>query len=563
MAEPVRQLKLNPAGTHVAILADSGELRIWEWKNDQRRLVDLNSDSKSVAKAIQWSNDGQMLAVSVQADDAICEIVILKTSDWTIARRIPVSEVMTRFGDLASIQFSHDDRFLVASGSKIYDYVILVLNVDDWSRLEVKKLHSQEFNSVNWHPTEHRLLMSSQDAQVFTWNLDDDSIANAKTETFMQHSQWCAKGTEILVSGNGSIRFLDGESLKIKRVEFVVPDGVVYSAAHPNGLDVVASANQTGLYALISGYHPKRVLKNIQSNVSDCQCFVHWSPDGELIATSTEPPVTLWHSETGKPIFGESNEYTIFGQSLGWLDNHRFVTYFRDEIHFWDRLGRQLNRTFNKDRSGKGNVIEFDSSNQRLMFETNYAYTKWQFYFWDIKTEEYQDIMPPREGRLFCHGALNPQGDTIAVCNNRKVLLIDSVDGSVEDEVTMDETMTAVAWNKDGSRLAAGGRDRNITLFEITKVDQSTEMRKLRVLEGHSGKIATLDWSPDGKRIASAAYDNTIRLWDPNRGKSTIILKTDSVVGALKWSPEGQRLASMSQNGTGIVWDATRGYSDP
>jgi len=66
----------------------------------------------------------------------------------------------------------------------------------------------------------------------------------------------------------------------------------------------------------------------------------------------------------------------------------------------------------------------------------------------------------------------------------------------------------AAVFHPDGSRIASGGRDRLVRLWDAATGEE------LVGLPGHSDYIYSLAFSPDGKSLASGSGDNTVRLWD-------------------------------------------------
>jgi len=78
------------------------------------------------------------------------------------------------------------------------------------------------------------------------------------------------------------------------------------------------------------------------------------------------------------------------------------------------------------------------------------------------------------------------------------------------EEKVAEHEVAAVAFAPDGKTLAAavGGV---VQLWDVAAG------RRMARLEGHAGKVTCLAFSPDGKRLASGGYDRTVRLWDVAR----------------------------------------------
>jgi WD40 repeat protein len=77
------------------------------------------------------------------------------------------------------------------------------------------------------------------------------------------------------------------------------------------------------------------------------------------------------------------------------------------------------------------------------------------------------------------------------------------------------DTITALSYSPDGTRLASASTDRTLKIHHLDP--PSLE----RTLEGHNNHILSLAWSPDASTLASAGADRLYKLWNPETGKET------------------------------------------
>jgi serine/threonine protein kinase len=111
------------------------------------------------------------------------------------------------------------------------------------------------------------------------------------------------------------------------------------------------------------------------------------------------------------------------------------------------------------------------------------------------------------------------------------------------------DKMLAVAWSPDGKRIASGGIDHTVQVWNAT--DGSSAF----TYKGHSSSVNAVAWSPNGKWIASGSDDMTVQVWNAIDGSSAFTYSGHSNrVNAVAWSPDGTWIASGSDDTTVQVW---------
>ncbi len=115
--------------------------------------------------------------------------------------------------------------------------------------------------------------------------------------------------------------------------------------------------------------------------------------------------------------------------------------------------------------------------------------------------------------------------------------------------LTVDEHGQSLAFSPDGSVLAVADPFGPAVLLE------ASTGRRLAVLTGHLGGVASLAYSPDGSRLATGGYDGTVRVWDTSTGTSLLVVPAhEGAVWSVEFSPDASMLASAGDDALVRVW---------
>ncbi|MCA9285882.1 MAG: protein kinase [Phycisphaerales bacterium] len=137
------------------------------------------------------------------------------------------------------------------------------------------------------------------------------------------------------------------------------------------------------------------------------------------------------------------------------------------------------------------------------------------------------------------------------------VRLLDAADGS--ERATLDVGLRYVrdlAIDRRGEILAAGLIDGAIATWRLPTAGPLAEMM------GHIDDVRAIQFTPDG-RLVSASFDNTLRIWDPESGRSLATLEGhEGGIFQLALSESGAFAVTGAADGTVRRWAVDAGASD-
>lgn len=146
--------------------------------------------------------------------------------------------------------------------------------------------------------------------------------------------------------------------------------------------------------------------------------------------------------------------------------------------------------------------------------------------------------------------ALSPDETALMVGGNSEVYRLDVATLSVQATlIGHSGFVSSVAYSADGTRLASGGADGTVRVWDAISGDERL------ALDGHGTFVEDVAVSPDGTLIASAGRDGTVRVWDTASGAELLAIHSEAASGFESWmvavafSPDGSRLAVAGNDG--------------
>jgi WD40 repeat protein len=478
------------------------ELRGWEWRflasqfpTEQYTLRGHAGDARGVA----YSPDGKQLATA-----SVDKTVKL----WDVATRKEVRTLSGHTGAVTGVAWSSDGRWLVSSSDDKTSRI--------WDPATGQAVHTLSEPAGVW-----RAVFRPDGKHVATCTTDPD------------------RAVRIWDTATGRLEAtLTGHKREVK--------AVAYS---PDGTRLV-TASRDGTVRLWDESTGKEVLPPRRATAA--VLCVAFSPDGQQFAAGDDAQTIRVWDLTGKEIWSFKHAHWIHGIAFS-PDSKRLASAsFDGTIQVWD-LTTGDEAMYFRGHFGGVQCVAFRPDGKQLASAAADSTIK----IWDVASDSTRGLNLPDQTDYYYSPAFSPDGKLLASPGRGKVLVYDAASGKLLH--TLQGSALGVSFRADHLLATAGGRDRTVRLWELSKIQPGTVPKPWRILRADAD-VHRVAFNPDGRWLASAESDKCATLWDVGTGaKVRRFSGHQHWVNTVAFSPDSGTLATGSSDRTIKLWDAATG----
>jgi eukaryotic-like serine/threonine-protein kinase len=449
------------------------------WDTDTGK--ELGAIQHNGVKAMAFSLNGQLLAT---VDVRGCVRV------WNVAQQKQCLE-LPRHGEndrVSSVLFTADNKQLITASN---DHQIRVWDLLTGEVVRVFRGHDAPIISMAANSNSELIATMALDGSVKLWNATEDQESSVYVLPKMP--------VRALAFGPGPDRII-----------ILAPDGLHESNIKNGRLTPWWLLKHVWPYE--QPYSPRRVAK--LSADGRRQLFVEFpnkKDEPVKVYFDVLSPKDLSSITIGYP--GASPGLVSLSQDGHWLALGGSVN------ELWDLDAEKLAFGFLEEKTIRIGAFAFSADHKQLALAESYFKGKagnyaqgvgFRIILKDAATGKTIATMP-NLGELPLALAFTPDSNQLLAAGERRIYQWDITSGEQLHEVALNFPASAPAFSPDCRRLATGGRDGQVILWDVATG------QRLLTLAGLKPKVDSLVFSPDGTRLAAIGMDGSdgvVKLWD-------------------------------------------------
>jgi WD40 repeat protein len=544
-----QQVAYTPDGKTVAWARfDAPEAKVLDVATGKESTI----SNKEGIRALAFTTDGAVLAIGGR--DGSIRL-------WDVGTQKISTTLRGHSEQIWKLQFSPDGKHLASTGGKFFDEREMKL----WELSTGKELATLSRQNQSVFSGDGRTLATLNKAgTVKLWD-----VANGKERANLEGTAPIfivafSADSKMLATGSsdprtGEIKLWDVSSSK-ETATLKGHRGGVYSLAFaPDGKMLASGSLSPGeeaeadpSYAAIKLWSAQTAeeISTLRSHTKGMVYSVAFAPDGNSLASAVlGREAKIWDLRV-------SQERSLAGQvgvcSLAFTpEGKTMISGARDWTgKTWDAAtGRELTGfTGRSIASAWVKSVVFPPDGKVMAFVSD-----WRIQAWETATgKEAASIVPSGRMVKVDSAGFTPDGKTFAFSwsvydEDKRVdvgagIKLYDVGTWKERTSHQGDFGLSMAFAPDGKKLATGGRDGTVTLWDVITWKEQV------VLKGHpKDHVRFVEFSPDGKYLASGDTSATIKIWDTVTEKEVAALKGKVVA----FAPDSQTLAILNDVSAG------------
>jgi WD40 repeat protein len=277
---------------------------------------------------------------------------------------------------------------------------------------------------------------------------------------------------------------------------------------------------------------------------------VTFTPDGRRALTASgEFAARVWYTATGLQVAAPLQHHDGVWRVAVSPDGQTALTGSLDRTAKLWRLSAPPARVLNHEKDVYSVLFSLDG---RSLWTACMA-DRDSVRSWDLRTglPRQRAFSMPKGCRAL---ALSEDGEVLAAASENLSLRWHPDSGlKIEPDLVAKKVVFVQAFSPDKTRLAAGGQDRVVQVWDTVANNLLYPPLK------HDGEVRAVNFSPDGLLLMSASDDRTVRFWDAATGAPKGERVYNGAVLAAVFSPDGKSYVTGGNDRIARQWDTATG----